>query len=203
MTALLDRMWETFLPIEAAPAHNGEFAVAVINAIREDVRPIVRRLQGEGAWIDWFSFLVHGSLVAGDARACIHLRVALLPGTTGDGFVAYMQEFGPKWNTTRQIEAPEGREIAGISRSYLIEQNIERAWYLIGAQAKWVLSVVEQYDDTISCIELQKEFAQYLHFFSNVLVFPDRVPAWLVPQARLPSRWQFLWAAVRGVFRRG
>ena len=131
----------------------------VLQCLRDEVLPLVRRLEREGA-LAWYSFLVHGyasgvPTVPDDRRNFVHLRFVARSGVA--------PQLPAGWLFTRQQAL--STEIAGIRTSALAD--VEAVWRLIGAQSEWVLALIEQHKDA-DVLDLLRNTRQFLHFFVNM-----------------------------------
>jgi hypothetical protein len=167
----LDRMWETFLRLDVVPTEPPEAAgaIAMLRHVREKLLPLVRQLERD-AVIDWYCYVLHGRAsgvptTEDDQNVYIHLRVTTKSDVTESRFLAALPS---EWLMTRRIVAPECREISGLDRSVFREADIERAWWLIGEQAEWMLALIEQHDPGVEDLQLIQHTAQFLHYFANM-----------------------------------
>lgn len=169
---ITQRMWETFLPIDVDPkAEDPESSLAVLKLVRTEVAPLMRRLMLDGA-IDWFSFLVHGSPVEGDARACIHLRLTVVDAN-------YLPlRLSDRWVCTRKVPEEQLREIAGVDASVFFDGNIDRAWRLICWQSEWIINFIEAHNPKASDEAVLRQLVQFMHYFHNMTQLPESIPDW-------------------------
>lgn len=181
----LDRLWEAYLRINAPPSVTREWASSpalaktVMQLVRREVLPLVRTLEREGV-VDWFSFLVHGAPAgASDPRSLyIHLRVSLAQVYVDAAEMLQARAASHGWECIRPILPPDCREIAGLDRSWFIDGDIARAWYVIGLQADWLLTLIEQHQHSVTDMQLLNHVVQFKHYFSNMTVTPEMVPDW-------------------------
>lgn len=177
-------MFETFLPVaepikgDLAPEGDPTYlaargvepeAPAILRQIRDDVLPLVRRLEAYG--LEWYSFLIH-SYQSGvpttpeDPKAYIHLRLSFKLYQDGMTDPAHLKPHLPeRWLMTRKIEL--SREIAGVYPATLVDDDIERAWWMIGEQSVWLLSLIEQHKADADGLALTRHVRQFLHYFAN------------------------------------
>ena len=168
--------WESFWPLpsplqaDQAPELDAGWLAArgidpgaplVLGCLRDEVLPLVRRLEGDGT-LAWYAFLIHGYASGvptppDDPRSFVHLRLVVKKRAP--------LRLPERWLFTRR--APLLKEIAGISASALVTKDIDAAWWLIGAQSAWVLSFIEQHKDA-DMLDLIRHAKQFLHFFVNM-----------------------------------
>lgn len=204
----LTRMWEAFLPVMVTPTvpEGAALSVAVLRHVRQELLPLLRRLEAEGT-IDWYSFLLHGH-PADPNRVALHLRATFTP--------EFMSRIGPsdavgpshlyavglphEWLQARAIVPPACQDIAGLDKAALVGGDIARAWWLIGEQAAWLLHLVESHDQKMGEIPLLMHIVQFLHYLHNMTVVPDGIPEWF--RSKRPyAYWWRLWFAVKGLWR--
>jgi hypothetical protein len=160
----LDQTYETFIRIE--PESNP------INLIRFQIRPLIKLLRDDGI-IDWFCFLIHNResgvpTSEQDKDAYFHIRFDLKKRVDPIGFL-------PNYCVmTRKVEQTNIQSIAGINKSLLKDNRIEKAWRTIGEQSEWVLNMLAIYHEGIEVASDQ--IAQFLHFFFNMVHLGIKCP---------------------------
>lgn len=170
-------VWDTFLRIpepatsDVAPSVDAEWlsarginpgAPALLQRLREDVLPLVRRLEKK---LDRWFFLVHDRssgvpCLPSEDGGYVHLRLSFkravaephLPG---------------KWQMTRAI-TDEGSVIGGVDLKLLQSRDSACIRELLAMQSAWVLRVVEWHRADADEAAMLKQVRQLLHYFSNM-----------------------------------
>jgi hypothetical protein len=181
------RTWETFLRIvdpskqDLAPIADAAWCTAkgiepeapeLLLQLRDEVLPLVRRLEKGTPALTWFSFLVHNResgvpTTPEDHGAYIHLRMMFKRGEAPDFDLTRV--IPPAWAMTHKCELSS--EIAGFdlkALSLIGNEGVDRVWYLIGAQSKMFLSLIENHRPDTDGLTLTKHVRQFLHFFANM-----------------------------------
>jgi hypothetical protein len=153
----LSRIVETHVPI-ASPDPD-----AIVEKIRKQVLPVIRKLGREGK-LQWYSLLLHGMrhLEGGDPQdqtLIIHLRLEPSSDLSIDDFVAALPS---------HFVSPHPvilSEITGLGGRYLQNNDWAFAWAVIGSAATFVLDVVEAHPQNLP----PSQTIQFLHFITNAL----------------------------------
>ena len=153
----LDRMWETWVRIGRKPSLPPKM---VQDAIRNRIYPLVSRLMNEGT-INWYHFLLH-DYPRDRANWYFHIRFSVMPD------IKKVDDL----NLPEYCVPPEKidpiRNIAGINKALLENEEIEEAWRIIGEQSEWIINLVNIHKEDIGWIPID-QFVQFMHFFMNMM----------------------------------
>lgn len=182
MTAV-PQIWETFLPVadpsklDLAPAADAAWlmskgcepeAPALLVQLRDQVLPLVRKLESPYSYLEWFSFLVHDHAsgvptTADDKRCYIHLRLKLRKFKRREVIPSMPRLLSDPWQMTRKVDL--SREIAGVDSKVL---DVDEAWSQLGKQSAWLLSFIEAQDPKADGLQLVRHVRQFLHYWANM-----------------------------------
>lgn len=62
------------------------------------------------------------------------------------------------------------KDISGINKTLIRNEEIEEAWRLIGKQSEWVLDLVRAHKEAIPIAQ----FVQFMHFFMNMMCLRNK-----------------------------
>ena len=154
----LDKMWETW--IRLGPL-TGLTAKLIQDAIRDKIYPTVSRLKNEGK-IKWYHFLLH-PCPRNPNNGCFHIRFSVREDvkTVEDlNLLEYCV-----W--TKKVDPPL-RNISGINKALLKNEEIEEAWRIIGEQSEWIINLINIHKEGSGWIPVD-QFVQFMHFFTNMM----------------------------------
>lgn len=160
----LSKMWETFIKI---PAEDNRMKIsALYNTIRSKIYPMISGLK-DNDMINWYCFLIHDRnsgvpTSKDDSNPYFHIRFTLKKNVDPDEFLDSLPNYCVM---TRHIER-RLESITGINKSIIKNEEIEKAWRIIGEQSEWLLNLLNIHKENVDIPPQQ--IAQFLHFYANM-----------------------------------
>lgn len=153
----LSRMWETW--VRVGP-NSGLTHRMLQDSIRNKIHPMVSRLQEQGT-INWYHFLLH-PYPKDPANAYFHVRFSIKKD------IETVDDLNlPEYCVPPEKTGPL-RNIAGINRALLRNEEIEEAWRIIGEQSEWIINLINIHKEDAGWISID-QFVQFMHFFMNMM----------------------------------
>jgi len=155
----INNIWETYILLND---HKVRFEV-----LRTKIAPLIKNLKSKHI-LGWYCFLVHQSRQNDDNKLYYHLRLEfLIENQTKESISKFLPDYCLKELTEKfiNVEKPGG-DISGINKALIKNNNILKAWEIIGEQSELVLKMLNIHKDNISIQENQ--ISQFLHFLSNM-----------------------------------
>jgi hypothetical protein len=152
----LDQMWETWVKIGPKV---GSTLKMLQDTIRNKIYPLVSTLKKRKI-INWYHFLLH-PYPRDPNNGYFHIRFSVI------GNIKKAEDLGlPEYCVSTKKISPI-RDISGINRALLINEEIEEAWRVIGEQAEWIIKLVNIHreDEGIPI----DQFVQFMHLFMNMM----------------------------------
>ena len=168
----LNRMWETFIKI---PTEDNRTKLSLLyNNIRSKIYPMISRLKDNDI-INWYCFLIHDRnsgvpTSEDDDNAYFHIRFALRRSADTQELLSSLPNYCVM---TRHIER-KLESIAGINKSIIKSEEIEKAHRIIGEQSEWLLEMLNIHKEDVDIPPQQ--IAQFLHYYFNMTQLPIRCP---------------------------
>ena len=154
---VLDQMWETWVRIGPRA---GLTLKMLQDTIRNRICPVVSHLEKKKV-INWYHFLLH-DYPRDPSNRYFHIRFSVI------GNIKRAEDLGlPEYCVSTEKIAPI-RNIDGINRALLKNEEIEEAWRIIGEQSEWIINLVNIHREDIEGIPIG-QFVQFMHFFMNMM----------------------------------
>ena len=170
----LNRMWETFIRIELP---NEVSLGGVINIIRFKITPMISDLRQKKI-INWYHFLIHGSGRKDDPNLYFHIRFDIKKDIKSLDDL-HLPDYCEK-DMTRKINPI--RNIAGIDKSLIENEEIEEVWRIIGEQSEWIMNMLNIHKENVEIPITQ--IIQFMHYYLNMLGLGNRAILFLAPFLR-------------------
>lgn len=154
----LNRVWHTWIKI--GPKTNLTYKT-LQDAIRHKIYPTFSGLMGNGT-INWYHFLLH-PYPKDDVSAYFHVRFS----TTKD--IKKVDDLAlPEFCVSPEKVDPRNlRNISGIGKNLLKNEEIEEAWKLLGEQSEWIINLINVHKENVEIPIPQ--ITQFMHFHLNML----------------------------------
>lgn len=153
-------MWETYIKIGLPHEASTQRCIQII---RSKIYPMISRLKSDGT-IDWFHFLIHGNPNNNvDHSLYFHIRFDVKREIKNPEDL-HLPDYCQK-DMTKKIEPL--KEITGITKSLLRNEEIEEAWRIIGEQSEWMMNMLNIHKDNVEIPISQ--VIQFMHYFLNML----------------------------------
>jgi len=111
--------------------------------------------------INWYHFLIH-DYPRDPANWYFHIRFSVI------GDIEKLDDLNlPKYCVSPEEIRPL-RNIAGINKALLRNEEIEEAWKIIGEQSEWIVNLINIHKEDIGWIPID-QFVQFMHFFMNMM----------------------------------
>lgn len=153
----LDQMWETWVRI----GPRGNLTLKMFqDAIRNKIYPMVSRLKKEKK-INWYHFLFH-NYPRDPNNGYFHIRFSVMRNINKvDDLNLPKYCFSPK-------KVDPIRNIDGINKALLKNEEIAEAWRIIGEQSEWIINLINIHKEDIGWIPID-QIVQFMHFFMNMM----------------------------------
>ena len=153
----LNQMWETWVKI--GPKANSTLKTFQ-DAIRNKIYPMVSSLMNKDI-INWYHFL-HHSYPRDPNNLYFHIRFSAMRN------IKKVDDFNlPEYCVSTEKIEPI-KNISGISKALLKDEEIEEAWRIIGEQSEWIINLINIHKEDIGWIPIN-QFVQFMHFFMNMM----------------------------------
>jgi len=152
-------MWETWIKIGPGNSLTSDMFQ---ESIRNKIYPMVSDLENRKV-INWYHFLFH-PYPQDPNNGYFHLRFSVSENIKEVDDI----ELPPYCVSTKKIDPI--RDIGGINKTLIRNEEIEEAWRLIGKQSEWVIDLVRVHKEEIPIAQ----FVQFMHFFMNMMSLGHR-----------------------------
>jgi len=161
----LDRTWEAYIRI--GPPQTATVQ-QVFGLIRSKLRPMLSCMKTD-KMIKWYCFLIHGSRTKSDTNLYFHIRFEPKDGIDDVDSVNEILPVYCEKELTAKFTDVEGkaREISGIERSLVKNEEIEEVWRILGEQSEWLMNMLSIYREDVEIPVGQ--ITQFMHFYLNML----------------------------------
>jgi len=154
----LNQMWETWVRI--GPKARLTFKM-LQETIRKKIYPLVSNLKNKKV-INWYHFLLH-DYPRDPSNRYFHIRFSVI------GNIKRAEELGlPEYCVPPEKIDPPLRNIDGINRALLIDEEIEEAWRIIGEQSELIINLVNIHREDLGWMPIG-QFLQFMHYFMNMM----------------------------------